>query len=179
MHPPGRSLLKSASARTVADSRPSLPIDSDQLTADEVVLLLDLTPHPEGGFYRETFRDHATLPGSAARALSTCIYFLLPGGIVSHWHMVDAVETWHWYAGAELLLGIAPPHGGTILQQRLGGDLRSQARPQAIVPAGHWQQARSLGSWTLVGCTVAPGFEFSGFAMAPKGWSPDQGPPLE
>jgi len=147
------------------------------LTAAEVVRLLDLKPHPEGGFYRETFRDEATLPGATARAYSTCIYFLLPGGIVSRWHAVDAVEAWHWYAGAPLRLGIAPPQGGRVVQHHLGSDLRAGERPQAIVPASHWQQAQSVGAWTLVGCTVAPGFEFSSFTLAPEGWSPGLGPP--
>ncbi len=158
----------------MADSRSSLPSQPAELTADEIIRLLDLAPHPEGGFFRETFRDRATLPGSATRALSTCIYFLLPGGIVSRWHTVDAVETWHWYAGAPLLLSVAPPDGGSIRRQHVSGDLRCGAHPQAIVPAGHWQQAESLGEWTLVGCTVAPGFEFSAFTMAPDGWSPDE-----
>lgn len=146
-----------------------------QLTAADVVRLLGLAPHPEGGFYRETFRDPATLPGGGTRARSTCIYFLLPAGVISRWHTVDAVETWHWYAGATLRLSIAPPSGGTIVSADLGPDLRAGERPQGVVPNGHWQQARSLGAWTLVGCTVAPGFEFAGFRMAPDGWSPDQG----
>jgi len=142
-----------------------------QPTADEVVRLLDLAPHPEGGFFRETFRDSACLPGTA-RALSTAIYFLLPEGVISRWHTVDAVETWHWHAGAPLLLSTAPPAGGATLRQHLGANLTAGERPQGVVPAHHWQQAQSLGAWTLVGCTVAPGFEFSGFRMAPEGWSP-------
>lgn len=133
--------------------------------------MLDLAPHPEGGFYRETFRDSATLPGST-RALSTAIYFLLPAGVISRWHTVDAVETWHWYAGAPLLLSIAPPQGGQITRHRLGSALTAGERPQGIVPTAHWQQAESLGPWTLVGCTVAPGFAFAGFEMAPPGWTP-------
>ncbi len=144
------------------------------LEADEVVRFLGLAPHPEGGYYRETFRDKATLPGTD-RACSTAIYFLLPAAIVSRWHTVDAVETWHWYAGAPLLLATAAPEGGAITTIKLGDDITAGESPQGIVPTGHWQQAESLGRWTLVGCTVAPGFEFSGFRMAPDGWVPDLG----
>ena len=149
---------------------PTSPLTSDMSAAD-VVRLLDLAPHPEGGFFRETFRDAATLPGTQ-RACSTAIYFLLPAGVLSRWHKVDAVETWHWYAGAPLKLSIAPPQNGKVIELRLGSDLTAGDRPQAIVPAGHWQQAESLGAWTLVGCTVAPAFEFSGFVMAPELWQP-------
>lgn len=141
------------------------------LTFEDIISRLGLSPHPEGGFYRETFRDSATLAGSA-RAASTAIYFLLPAGVVSRWHRVDAAEAWHWYAGAPLLLSMAPHDGGDIETHRLGIDLGHGERPQAVVAAGCWQQAQSLGAWTLAGCTVAPGFEFSGFVMAPDGWSP-------
>lgn len=137
----------------------------DDCSAAEIVALLELAPHPEGGFYRETFRDSATLPGSQ-RSLSTCIYFLLPEGVVSRWHRVDAVEIWHWYAGAPLALSITTDLAAAPAVTRLGADLSAGQRPQGIVPAHHWQQARSLGAWTLVGCTVAPGFEFSGFELA-------------
>jgi predicted cupin superfamily sugar epimerase len=139
------------------------------LTAADVIRLLELTPHPEGGHYRETFRDTRTIDGK--RAASTAIYFLLARGERSHWHRVDAVETWHWHAGAPLLLEIAEDTRRTSV--RLGPALASGERPQAIVPAGAWQAAQSSGDWTLVGCTVAPGFEFAGFELAPKGWSPD------
>jgi predicted cupin superfamily sugar epimerase len=139
------------------------------LTASDIIRLLELTPHPEGGHYRETFRDTRTIDG--ARAVSTAIYFLLARGERSHWHRVDAVETWHWHAGAPLLLEIA--EGAQRISVTLGPDLASGERPQAIVPAGAWQAAQSQGDWTLVGCTVAPGFEFSGFELAPKDWSPD------
>lgn len=148
---------------------------SPRMSAADVVRLLDLAPHPEGGFFRETFRDAATLPGSS-RALSTAIYFLLPERVISRWHTVDAVETWHWHAGAPLLLSLAPPAGGALTRLRLGPDLAAGEHPQGIVHTGHWQQAESLGLWTLVGCTVAPGFEFSGFRMAPPGWSPVASP---
>lgn len=139
------------------------------LSAAEVAERLAMQPHPEGGFYVETFRDTAT--DADGRALSTAIYFLLPEGMVSAWHRVDAVEIWHWYAGAPLELSLSEEGEGvtTIL---LGPDIAAGARPQGIVPRHCWQSARSLGSWTLVGCTVAPGFEFSGFEMAPGGWAP-------
>ncbi|MGD9784768.1 MAG: cupin domain-containing protein [Hyphomicrobiaceae bacterium] len=139
------------------------------LTADDVIALLGLAPHPEGGFYRETFRDAAPAGG---RAHSTAIYFLLPEGVTSRWHRVDAVEVWHWHAGTPLELLIAPNSDQANILT-LGNTLASGARPQAVVPAGHWQQARSLGAWTLVGCTVAPGFEFTGFEMAPPEFAPE------
>ena len=135
-------------------------------TAADVIALLSLEPHPEGGFYRETFRDPAA---PAGRAASTAIYFLLPEGVVSRWHRIDAAEVWHWYAGAPLALSISHS-GAKAATQRLGPDLASGDRPQGIVPAGYWQQARSLGAWTLVGCTVAPGFEFAGLDMAGAGF---------
>lgn len=140
------------------------------LTADDVIRRLSLTPHPEGGFYRETFRDAHRLPDG--RAASTAIYFLLPAAQTSRWHRVDAAEIWHWYAGATLQLSIAETARTAIHEIRLGPDLQAGEAPQAVVPAGHWQQARSLGAWTLCGCTVAPGFTFEGFQMAPEGFSP-------
>ncbi|MGS4887410.1 cupin domain-containing protein [Roseibium sp. MB-4] len=145
-----------------------MPVDPT-LSADNIVDLLKMQPHPEGGFYAETFRDDVT--DAQGRAASTLIYFLLPDGIVSRWHKVDAVETWHWYAGAALELSISTD--GTSTQVvRLGNDLLGGERPQGIVPREAWQQARSLGAWTLVGCTVAPGFQFEGFEMASEGWEP-------
>ncbi|MGD9656756.1 MAG: cupin domain-containing protein [Methylocystis sp.] len=144
------------------------------LSTDEVVRLLDLAPHPEGGFYRQTFRDSSSVGGG--RAASTAIYYLLPGGGVSHWHRVDAAEVWHYYAGAPLELKIAQ-QGAPIEILRLGLDLAAGDRPQGVVPAGVWQSARGLGrgpnEWTLVGCTVAPGFEFAGFELAPADFLPD------
>ena len=137
-------------------------------TAADIIARLDLKPHPEGGHYRETFRDPHTVGG---RAASTAILFLLARGERSHWHRVDAVETWHWHAGAPLRLDIADSGKRTAIM--LGPDLATGQRPQGIVPIHAWQAAESLGEWTLVGCTVAPGFEFSGFELAPKGWSPD------
>jgi predicted cupin superfamily sugar epimerase len=137
------------------------------LTAAEIIRLLELEPHPEGGHFRETHRDTKHHGG---RAASTAIYFLLARGERSHWHRVDAVEVWHFHAGAPLELSMVD---GTVVQTiRLGADLTAGERPQAVVPANAWQAAESLGDWTLVGCTVAPGFEFAGFELAPKDWSP-------
>jgi len=138
------------------------------LTAADIIRLLELKPHPEGGHYRETFRDSRL--DAAGRAASTAIYFLLARGERSHWHRVDAVEVWHWHAGAPLMLTIAG--GGAKNTVTLGPDLAAGEVPQAAVPAGHWQAAETLGDWTLAGCTVSPGFEFAGFELAPKGWSP-------
>jgi len=140
-----------------------------ELSAAEVIRLLDLRLHPEGGHYRETFRDQR--PDADGRSVSTAIYFLLAVGERSHWHRIDAVEIWHWHAGAALALQITGNNGVTTM--RLGPDLASDERPQAVVPAGAWQAAESLGAWTLVGCTVAPGFDFRKFELAPKGWTPD------
>ena len=127
-----------------------------------------MKPHPEGGHYRETFRDAAILGNG--RAASTAIYFLLRAGEVSRWHRVDAAELWHWYAGATLALTIAGQEGSRTL--RLGPDLAAGERPQVVVPAHAWQQAASRGAFTLVGCTVAPGFAFSAFELAPPGFEP-------
>jgi predicted cupin superfamily sugar epimerase len=145
-------------------------IDAAQLTAVDIIRLLGLQPHPEGGHYRETFRDSRSADAESGRAASTAIYFLLRAGEVSRWHRVDAAEVWHWYAGAPLMLGIA--EGAEKREIRLGTDLLAGERPQAVVPARAWQQAQSLGAWTLVGCTVAPGFEFAGFELAPPGFDP-------
>ena len=139
-----------------------------QLSAADVIRLLDLRPHPEGGHFRETFRDPRR--DASDRSLSTAIYFLLAAGERSHWHRIDAVEIWHWHAGAGLTLQIAGSNGVTTI--RLGADLTAGERPQVVVPAGAWQAAESRGAWTLVGCTVAPGFDFSGFELAPKDWVP-------
>lgn len=138
------------------------------MQADDIIALLGLEPHPEGGYFRETFRDVSGVDG---RAWSTAIYFLLKEGQSSHWHRVDAAEVWHWYAGASLELGIAVPNGDPQVV-RLGPQLVEGERPQAVVPPGAWQRARSTGAWTLVGCTVSPGFLFSGFELADPGFTP-------
>lgn len=127
------------------------------MTADDIIDMLGLAPHPEGGFYRETFRDPHAIDG---RSVGTAIYFLLRAGEASRLHRVDAAEIWHHYAGAPLKLTVGDK------DIRLGTDLAAGERPQAVVPAGVWQAAESLGAWTLVGCTVAPGFEFSAFELA-------------
>lgn len=131
--------------------------------ADRLIHLLDLKPHPEGGHFRETFRDGG---GADGRAYSTAIYFLLKAGEVSRWHRVDAAEIWHFYRGAPLELKIGRD------RYALGSNIDEAQVPQLVVPAGAWQSARSLGDYTLVGCTVAPGFEFSKFEMAPDGFEP-------
>lgn len=141
---------------------------AELLAARDVIRLLGLEPHPEGGHYRETFRDPA---GPDGRAASTAIYYLLDAGETSEWHRVDAAEAWHHYAGAPLVITVSP-NGHDASAHRLGSDLAAGQRPQFVVPAGHWQTATSLGAWTLVGCTVAPGFEFAGFEMAPPDWRP-------
>ena len=144
-------------------------LPSGEHNASEIIRLLDLKPHPEGGFYRETFRDPRT--DAQGRALSTLIYFLIDVGDVSAWHRCDATEVWHCYAGAPLVLTMSE-NGHDASAVHLGPHLRAGQRPQVVVPAGWWQTATSLGEWTLVGCTVAPGFDFAGFEMAPPDWQP-------
>ncbi len=137
------------------------------MTAREIIDHLDLQPHPEGGWFRQTFED--TVEGTRSR--STAIFYLLEEGDRSHWHRVDAVEVWHYYAGAPLTLSLSAD-GSTAEQFTLGPDLAAGQLPQLVVPTGHWQSAESMGAYTLVGCTVAPGFRFEGFEMAPEGWQP-------
>jgi uncharacterized protein len=139
------------------------------LSAADVIQLLGLRPHPEGGHFHEIFRDARAVEGT--RAASTAIYYLLARGERAHWHRVDAAEVWHFYGGDSLSLEIA--ENGRTTKHVLGIDLAAGARPQLVVPQGTWQSAQSLGAWTLAGCTVAPGFEFAGFEMAPKGWTPE------
>ena len=136
------------------------------MTADEVIDMLGLAPHPEGGHYLETWVDR----DGAERPSGTAIYFLLRAGESSHWHRVDAVEIWHFHAGAPLELSISPDAAGPAETHMLGPDLAAGERPQAIVPKDHWQSARTTGAWTLVGCTVSPGFRFEGFTLAPPGF---------
>lgn len=136
------------------------------MDADQVIECYRLEPHPEGGHYRETFR--APAPNGGRGAVSA-IYYLLRAGETSAWHRIDAIEIWHHYVGAPLRLSLCSD-GTTVTERLLGtGDA---AEPQAVVPVGCWQSAVSLGDWTLVGCTVAPGFQFSGFELAPPGWRP-------
>ncbi len=134
------------------------------MTADDIIKTLRLKPHPEGGHYRETWV--ADGPG---RPAGTAIYFLLKAGETSHWHRVDAAEIWHFYTGALLELRIAETEAGPAITHNLGPDLINGA-PQVIVPKGHWQAARTTGDWTLVGCTVSPGFQFEGFELAAPGF---------
>ena len=131
------------------------------MTADDIIAHLDLKPHPEGGYYRQTWQAADT-----PRATGTCIYFLLKDGEASHWHHVDATEIWHYYAGAPLILSMAKTDAGPATDHTLGPDLAAGQEPQLIVPPFHWQAARTTGAWTLVGCTVSPGFRFSGFTLA-------------
>jgi uncharacterized protein len=138
------------------------------VTAAAIIARLGLKPHPEGGHYRETFRDARV--DANERSASTAIYFLLAQGERSHWHRIDAVEVWHHYAGSALLLQIAD--GGSQRSIRLGCDLAAGEVPQAVVPAQAWQTAESCGGWTLVGCTVAPGFDFATFELAEPDWFP-------
>ena len=146
------------------------------LSASVVRDALGLLPHPEGGNYRELWRDR---PQSGQRGAGTSILFMLAAGERSHWHRVDAAEVWLWHAGAPLLLGVGAPGVGApgmeLRHTRLGPDLRGGEVLQSVVPAHVWQDARSLGAWTVVSCVVAPAFDFAGFEMAPPGWSPPGG----
>jgi len=137
------------------------------ISPDEIIVRLGMAPHPEGGHFVETFRDAKTIDG---RPASTAIYFLLKEGESSHWHRVDATEIWHYHAGDPLKLSIA--QDDKAIDITLGADLARGEHPQGVVPAGAWQAAAPLGAWTLVGCTVAPGFQFETFELAPKGWKP-------
>ena len=134
----------------------------------EVIDLLALAPHPEGGWFREIWRD---LPADGGRGVGTSIYFLLQADERSHWHRVDAVEVWHHYAGGPLELAVAEGDDHTVLT--LADHLAPGVEPQAVVPARAWQAARPVAGWVLVGCTVAPAFDFAGFELAPDGWTPD------
>jgi len=124
-----------------------------------------MSPHPEGGWYAETWRG-----SEQPRAAGTAIYFLIEAHQSSHWHRVDAVEIWHWYAGAALELHVSDGSQSQVIL--LGPDLLDSQRPQAIVPKDAWQKAVPKDGWVLVGCTVSPGFEFEGFELAAPDWSP-------
>jgi predicted cupin superfamily sugar epimerase len=142
---------------------------SSELSGAEVIRLLDLQPHLEGGWYRRTFED---TPADEARPASTAIYYMLQADETSAWHKIDAVEVWHYYVGAPMKITMSPPDGQGATVHVLGPDLRAGGLPQLVVPTGWWQTAVSLGAWTLVGCTVAPGFHFDGFELAPRDWRP-------
>ncbi|MBC6406086.1 MAG: cupin domain-containing protein [Rhodospirillales bacterium] len=142
-----------------------------QAEARALIERFGMQPHPEGGHFVETYRAPALTGG---RAPVTQIYFLLQLGEVSHWHRIDAVEIWHWYGGAPLVLSISED-SKQAQAHLLGNDLAAGQTLNAVVPKDAWQSAESLGAWTLVGCTVAPGFEFSGFEMAPPDWRPSGG----
>jgi len=144
--------------------RPTPPPNS----AAAIIAALGLAPHPEGGWYRETFRAAGT-----GRSAVTAIHFLLQSGQTSRWHRVDAAEIWCWHAGAPLALGIAPGQGGPPRWHVLGPDVLAGETPQAVVPAGDWQAARADAGWALVSCVVAPGFDFAGFTLAPADWQPE------
>lgn len=141
----------------------------EELSAQEVISRLQLAPHPEGGHFRETWRDPQCVDG---RSVGTAIFFLLKSGEVSRWHRVDASEIWHFYAGAPLELQMAEKEAMPIKKLTLGTGISSGQSPQIVIPAGYWQSAKSNGEWTLVGCTVSPGFEFAGFELADHGWQP-------
>ncbi|MBA85417.1 cupin domain-containing protein [Thalassobius sp. S69A] len=136
------------------------------MTPEQIIQKLNLRPHPEGGHYRQTWSADA----DQERAAGTCIYFLLCADERSHWHTVDAAEIWHFYAGAPLVLSMAQSDQGPARDHLLGPDLLAGHSAQIIVPAHHWQSARSTGAWTLAGCTVSPGFQFEGFTLAPSGF---------
>lgn len=135
------------------------------MDADRIIARLGLAPHPEGGWYRETWRAEAE-----GRPPGTAILFLLKAGERSHWHRIDATEIWHFHAGAPLILSVAADAAGPAREIRLGPDVLAGESPQGIVPPHHWQAARSTGDWSLVGCTVSPGFRFEGFELAPEGF---------
>lgn len=133
------------------------------MQADQIIAKLRLQPHPEGGWYRQTWVG----PMVAGRASGTAIHFLLRAGERSHWHRVDADEIWLWHAGAKLELSIGEASARRLT---LGPDVLAGDLVQAVVPRGQWQAARSLGEWSLVSCTVSPGFQFEGFELAPPGF---------
>jgi predicted cupin superfamily sugar epimerase len=137
--------------------------------AEDVIERLGLRPHPEGGWYAETWRAAAP---EGERPSASAILYLLATGERSHWHRVDAAEIWQYSAGDGLELRIWPEDGATIKTYRLGGGTNDAETPQVVVPVGAWQAARPLGDWTLVGCIVSPAFRFDGFELAPDGWEP-------
>ncbi|AOL22715.1 hypothetical protein Ga0102493_111691 [Erythrobacter litoralis] len=157
----------------------SAPINS----AEAIIEQLQLQPHPEGGWYRETWRSGAQPGTDGARAAGTAILFLLKAGEASHWHRVDAEELWIWQAGDPLELGLAEGDFAQPTSVRLGADVANGEAPQGVVPTGHWQRARPLTpesgaqGFSLISCVVVPGFDFAGFELAPLGWEPGEGAP--
>jgi uncharacterized protein len=147
-------------------------MNQNTLSGADIIRRLGMKPHPEGGHYVETYRSPSV---EGERSAVTAIYFLLQVGEVSHWHRVDAVEIWHWYAGGPLALTVSE-NGHDAWSVHLGPEIMAGQRPQAVVPAHAWQCAESLGTWTLVGCTVSPGFDFAGFELAPPDWRPTPRP---
>ncbi|KAL6916647.1 hypothetical protein FSST1_008142 [Fusarium sambucinum] len=144
----------------------------NEFSADAIISLLDMQSSDEGGYFYETFRDPNVIPGTN-RSISTAIYYLLQGCAgQSLWHQLDAAEVWHYYAGAPLVLSVSYNNGSCGRDYIMGADLFEGQRPQAIVARDEWQSARSLGEWTLVGTTVAPGFDPSTEIIKPKGWKP-------
>lgn len=139
------------------------------MTADDVIARLNLAPHPEGGHFRQTW-----VAENDGRPTGTCIFFLLAEGERSHWHKVDATEIWLYHSGAPLVLSLSETESGPATEHLLTPDL-TVGLPQIIVPEHHWQAARSTGAWTLVSCTVSPGFQFEGFTLAPDGFSIPKG----
>ena len=139
------------------------------MTADEIIAKLGLTPHPEGGHYRQTW-----IAEGGGRASGTCIYFLLKAGEASHWHRVDATEIWLYHAGAPLILSVSESDEGPARDLLLTPDL-AEGEPQLVVPKGAWQAARTTGDFTLVSCTVSPGFQFEGFFLAEPGFDIPRG----
>ena len=135
------------------------------MDANDIIQKLDLLPHPEGGYYRQTW-----VAENEGRPTGTCIYFLLKAGESSHWHKVDATEIWLYHAGAPITLSLAETETGPAIDHTLGPDLLGGQSPQMIVPTHHWQAARTTGDWTLVSCTVSPGFDFAGFTLAEPGF---------
>ena len=151
----------------VKGAQPAMQRPMSGMSAEEIREALDLEPHPEGGWYRETWRADAL---DGIRPTGTAIYFLLAEGMRSHWHRVDAAECWHFYAGAPLTLRIASTAEGPAAQSVLGAYIADGQRPQIVVPPGCWQSAETMGDWTLAGCTVSPGFLFEGFEMSEPGF---------
>jgi len=137
--------------------------------ANAIIARLGLARHPEGGWYRETWRAPA---GADGRSAGTAILFLLEAGERSQWHRVDAAETWLWHAGSPIELATAPGDAGPIATIRLGGEVLASERPQHVIPPHHWQAAHARDGWALVSCIVVPGFDFAGFVLAAEGWAP-------